>query len=115
MRTISGDAAEEWTHSCSTCTRARAYEEHRTTATFLWWQEDTGRGGELQDADLTDSQSLHSHTHKSLESQSFCLHGVIYIYTDAEELLGESTSFTNLLSTSTVQRDSIAETTFPYQ
>lgn len=55
-------------------------------ATFLLWQEDTGRGGELQDADLTDIQSLHSPTSKSLNSTSFCLHVVIYIDINTEEL-----------------------------
>lgn len=69
--------------------RPRACEENRGIATLLWWQEDTGRGGggELQDADLADIQSLHSPTNKSLNSLSFCLLVVIYIDTDTEELL----------------------------
>lgn len=99
----SGEVAARLQHLHIICGCVKKTEEPR--ATFLLWQEDTGSGGELQDADLTDIQSLQSPTDKSLNSQSFCLHVVIYIYIDTEELLVELTRFTSPLLSSREQRD----------
>lgn len=109
----SGEVAAQLQHLHTVCGCVRKTEE--PTAAFLQRQEDTGCGGELQDADLTDIQSLHSPTHKSLNSLRFCLRVVIYIYVNTEELLVELTSrFTYPLLSSRAQRDfeSIAETIF---
>lgn len=74
----SGEVAAQLQHLHTVCGCVRETEE--PTAAFLSRQEDTGRGGELQDADLTDVQSLRSPAHKSLNSLRFCLRVVIYIY-----------------------------------
>lgn len=94
--------------------RAGVWGKLNNSHFFPWWQEDTGRGGELQDAPLADIQPLHTPTNKSLNSPRFCLHVVIYICIDTEELLVESTRFTNLLLSRTVHGDCIAQTCFSF-
>lgn len=119
MRTINGgasDAAEKWLRSCNSCTPsvdARGKQENLQPLFFGGRKTQVVEESCKTLASLPDIQSLHSATHKSLNSLRFCLRVVIYIYINTEGLLLTSRFTSPLLSSGALRNfKRIAETIF---